>query len=172
MTAKACAHAKVDPRVYGASSRVYLHGKEAKSKKGQISLADAVALRDLEPPLPEIDEETAIKAYKQKIQRDLEVFRKTTQARFLSDEKSIQEMYNVEMSKTSDQLVIDFDFTLADLLRTVTKKKLEQKDEIKSFKKMFEMQKQSETNARQAKSNPPAELVDAMLAEAKGLGSK
>jgi len=37
---------------------------------------------------------------------------------------------------------------------------------------MFEMQKQSETNARQAKSNPPAELVDAMLAEAKGLGSK
>ena len=76
------------------------------------------------------------------------------------------------MSKTSDQLIIDFNFTLADLLRTVTKRKLEQKDEIKSFKKMFEMQKQSESNARQAKSNPPAELVNAMLEEAKGLGSK
>jgi len=118
MTAKACSHAKVDPRVYGASNRAYMAGRD-KNKKGQIQLADAVAIRDLEPPLPEIEEEVAIKALKEKLQRDLIVFRMTQQAKHQSDEKAIQEMFQVEMCKTSDQMKIDYGFTLADLLRNV-----------------------------------------------------
>ena len=38
--------------------------------------AESGAIKDLEPPTPEIEEEVAIKAYKKKIQRDLEIFRK------------------------------------------------------------------------------------------------
>ena len=46
-----------------------------KKKQNQIHMADAVAVRDLEVIPIEISEETAIKAYKAKMQRDLASFR-------------------------------------------------------------------------------------------------
>jgi len=66
---------------------------------------------------------------------------------------------------------VEYGFDLTDLLRTVQKLKLQEKEEIKSFQKMFEMQKQSDARARAAKAAPPAELVTALVQEAKALGS-
>lgn len=81
--------------------------------------AESGAIKDLEPPTPEIEEEVAIKAYKKKIQRDLEIFRKLQNARHMTGEKQITELSQVEYNKTSDSLVLEYGFTLVDLLTTV-----------------------------------------------------
>ena len=60
-------------------------------------------------------------------------------ARHISGEKDLSELSNVEMSKTSDSMKVEYGFTLVDLLKTVQKLKLEENEQIKSFKKMFEM---------------------------------
>ena len=92
-------------------------------------------------------------------------------ARHMTGEKQISELQQVEMNKTSDSLRVDYGFKLIDLLRTVQKLKLEENVHIKSFKKMFEMQKLTEAKARAAKAAPPAELVNRLLAEVNTLGS-
>ena len=60
-------------------------------------------------------------------------------ARHMTGEKQIMELSQVEMSKTSDSMVVEYGFTLIDLLKAVQKQKLEENEQIKSFKKMFEM---------------------------------
>ena len=81
------------------------------------------------------------------------------------------ELSQVEMSKTSDSMVVEYGFTLIDLLKAVQKQKLEENEQIKSFKKMFEMQKQSEARARAVRATPSTDLIMRMLDEAKALGS-
>ena len=130
-------------------------------------MADAVSVRDLEVIPIEIDDETAIRAYKAKMQKDLETFRKREQAKYLNDDKQLEEIFQIEVCKTSDFLMNEFGINLTNLLRYVQKNKIEQKDEIKSFRKLYDAQKASETKARAAKATPSAEIVADMLEEAK-----
>ena len=101
-------------------------------------MADAVSVRDLEVIPIEIDDETAIRAYKAKMQKDLETFRKREQAKYLNDDKQLEEIFQIEVCKTSDFLMTEFGINLTNLLRYVQKNKIEQKDEIKSFRKLYD----------------------------------
>ena len=56
-----------------------------------------------------------------KIKRDLEIYRKIQNAKHTSSQKAIDELMQIETSKTSDALKVEYDFDLADLLRSVVK---------------------------------------------------
>lgn len=60
MTSKACEHIELSGKDYGQSSQTWMADK---AKARQIQMGDAAAVRGLGPPLPDADEETAIKAY-------------------------------------------------------------------------------------------------------------
>lgn len=84
MMAKACEHIDLTSKDYGASSKLYSGDP---SKIQILRLSDAAAIVDLNGPTPEIPEETALKMYKSKIQRDLLVYRKMNNVRFMASEK-------------------------------------------------------------------------------------
>ena len=101
------------------------------------------------------------------MQKDLENFRRTERAKYLNDDKQLEEKYQIDICRTSDFLITEYGINLNNLLRYVQKNKIDQKDEIKSFRKLCDAQKASETKARAAKAIPSAELVRDMLEEAK-----
>ena len=101
------------------------------------------------------------------MQKDLENFRKTERAKYLNDDKQLEEKYQIDICRTSDFLITEYGINLNNLLRYVQKNKIDQKDEIKSFRKLCDAQKASETKARAAKAMPSAEIVADMLEEAK-----
>ena len=57
----------------------------------------------------------------------------------MTGEKQLGELSQVELNKTSDSMKVDFGFSLMELQRAVQKFKIEENEQIKSFKKMFEM---------------------------------
>ena len=91
-----------------------------------IQNSDESLIDELRDESPEIPEETAIKAYKAKIQRDLEVNRKLQNARYMVAEKQLKELSQLELSKTSDFFMVEYGFSLDDLLHTVKVLKIEE----------------------------------------------
>ena len=103
-------------------------------------MADMAALIGLaeSPPLLELD--VAIKAYKAKMLRDLDIYRKMQNIQFwISEQKAVQEFLSLEFAKTSNWLQQEYGFDLEDLNWNVNKLKLKEQEEIKSFEKMFEL---------------------------------
>ena len=72
MTQKACEYIKVGAKEYADTSKLYSQNEEMRNT---LRLADAAALIGLTEKFPKISEEDAIKAYKYKIQRELEIWR-------------------------------------------------------------------------------------------------
>ena len=84
MSSKACEYIGLTGAQYGKTASTYMKDK-AKAK--QLALTDAIAVRDIQGPPPEITEEIGVKAYMVKIKRDLEIHRKITNARFMTPQK-------------------------------------------------------------------------------------
>ena len=164
---KACQHLGISGIKYGQTSRNFMQDP---TKAKQITVAESEATKDLGTGTQEITKEQATKAYQLKIKRDLEVFRKLQNAKYMTGDAQIKELSQVETSKTSDAMMGEFGFGLVDLLRAVEQQKLMEDEKIKGFVKMFEMQRKSELDARIAKSTPPAEMMKKILAEGKALG--
>ena len=116
MTAKTCSHVGIGPQEYAQSSKVY---SKDKNKNTQVMLGDVDATKDIDPPLPDIPKEECMKAYKAKIQRDLETFRKIEMAKFTTAPRQLQEMKEIELCKTSNFLEVEYGFTYIDLMRNV-----------------------------------------------------
>ena len=74
------------------------------------------------------------------------------------------------MSKTSDALTVEFGFDLAHLSKASQHFKLEDNDDLKSFRKIVVAQKESEEKAEFEKAQPPKEVIDALIKEGKLLG--
>jgi len=74
------------------------------------------------------------------------------------------------MSKTSDALCVEFGFDLAHLARASQHYKLDQNEELKSFRKIVVAQKESEEKAEFEKAQPPKEVIDALIKEGRALG--
>lgn len=74
------------------------------------------------------------------------------------------------MSKTSDALVVEFGFDLSHLARASMHFKLEDNEELKSFRKIVVAQKESEERAELERATPPKEVIDEIVAEGKLLG--
>ena len=77
----------------------------------------------------------------------------------------------LELCKTSDFIQCEYGINLTNLLRYIQKNKIDQKDEIKSFKKMFEMQKLTEQKNRLKKTTPSKDIIVRMIEEAKSCGA-
>ena len=88
----------------------------------------------------------------------------------MTGEAQIKELSQVETSKTSDAMQLEFGFGLIDLLRVCEQQKLMEDEKIKGFVKMFEMQRKSEIDAKVAKATPPPEMIKKILEEGKALG--
>lgn len=88
----------------------------------------------------------------------------------MTSEAMIKELQQVETSKTSDAMTIEFGFGLIDLLRAIEEQKLMENEKIKGFIKMYEMQRKSELDATIAKATPKPAMVQKILAEGKALG--
>ena len=73
MSAKACEYLEIGAKEYGITSKLYSTDDK---KKEILRLADMIALAGLATKPDLIEEATAIKAYKAKIQKDLDIHRK------------------------------------------------------------------------------------------------
>ena len=74
------------------------------------------------------------------------------------------------MSKTSDALMEEFGFDLSHLTYASQHYKLEDNEEIKSFRKIVIAQKESEEKAEFERAQPPQEVIDKFIEEGKALG--
>ena len=86
------------------------------------------------------------------------------------DESQRTEYSQIEMSKTSDALYLEFGFDLNYLMTAVEHFKLLENEEIINFQKIVMAQKESEDRQVFEKASPPIELLYQMLAESEGLG--
>jgi len=135
-------------------------------------MADASALIDLAGEPPKIDEETCIKAFKAKMQKDLEVFRIASTMNFwVGDEKEFREFCMIEASKTYEWMKQEYGFDNEDLSWNMNKLKIREKPEIKSFDKLIKMQKETERNQKMSKARLPIEMKADIIMEGKKLGS-
>ena len=133
-------------------------------------MADAAALSGLTEKFPTISEEQAVKAYKVKIQRELEIHRVVQKYRYVIDENSLQQMVALEASKTSDHLLVEFGFDLDDLVLYVQKSNLIEKKELASYIKMFDMQKNADQQKMDKKCSVTEEMEARLMNEAKKHG--
>ena len=114
--------------------------------------------------------EKIIEASKFKFKRDMDMFRKLQSLKFTTSPQAQAEIQAIEMSKTSDALTVEFGFDLAHLAKASTHYKLEENEDLKSFRKIVVAQKESEEKAEFEKAQPPKEVIDALIAEGKKLG--
>lgn len=114
--------------------------------------------------------EDIIKASKFKFKRDMEMFRKLQSLKFTTSPQAQAEIQAIEMSKTSDALTEEFGFDLSHLTYASQHFKLEDNEEIKSFRKIVIAQKESEEKAEFDRAMPPKEVIDALIEEGKTLG--
>lgn len=117
------------------------------------------------------DEAEIIKASKFKFKRDMEMYRKLQSLKFTTSPEAQQEIMNIEMSKTSDALLLEFGFDLSHLVKSSKHFKLHENKEILSFQKLVVAQKESEEKAEFEKASPPKEVIDALIEEGKKLGN-
>ena len=80
--------------------------------------------------------EDIIKASKFKFKRDMDMFRKLQSLKFTTSPQAQAEIQAIEMSKTSDALMVEFGFDLAHLAKASNHFKLEENEELKSFRKI------------------------------------
>ena len=98
------------------------------------------------------------------------MYRKLAQLKFTTSPQAQQELTNIEMSKTSDALMVKYGFDLSHLIRLSKHYKLEENEEVKSFRKIVIAQKESEEKAEFDRAQPPKEVVEKILKEGQALG--
>jgi len=101
----------------------------------------------------------------------MEMYRKMEQLKFTTAPQQQQEVMQIEMSKTSDALFVEFGFDLSHLMRAMKQYKLTENDELKSFQKIVIAQKESEARKQQEAATPKPEVIKQMLAEGDLLGA-
>lgn len=111
-----------------------------------------------------------IKASKFKFKRDMEMFRKLQSLKFTTSPQAQSEIQAIEMSKTSDALVVEFGFDLAHLAKASKHFELENNEELKSFRKLVVAQKESEEKKEFERAQPPPERIAQIQEEGKALG--
>lgn len=167
ITKKACEWIEMEPGNYHLTIRQYMEDAE---KRKVVQDKDAEVRMALETKEISQTEEDIIKASKFKFRRDMEMFRKLQSLKFTTSPQAQQEVQAIEMSKTSDALMIEFGFDLAHLSKASRHFKMETNEELKSFRKIVIAQKESEEKAEFDAAQPPKEVIDALVAEGKLLG--
>jgi len=167
MTNKCLTYIELDPMVYRRS--MVAHTKD-KKKQLDLHLVESSAVRDLEK-LKDIEKDKCIEVFKEKVKRELEQWRRVESMRFTTGQAQLREMVEIENFRTSDFLEQEYGFTIVDLMRNVHKQKIHELPEIKSFQKMFDMQKETEMKKRAAKAAIPEDVTKELLADAKVLGA-
>lgn len=116
------------------------------------------------------DVEVFIKASKFKFKRDMEMFRKLQMLKYTTAPQQQQEIMQIEMSKTSDAIQLEFGFDLSHLVKATQHFNLAENEELKSFQKIVMAQKESEERATVEKATPPAEVLEQLKKDAEKLG--
>ena len=168
ITKKACEWIELEPQNYQLSIKQYMedeqHRKEIIQKDSEVRLA-------LETKEVTESEADIVKASKFKFKRDMEMFRKLQSLKFTTSPQAQQEIQSIELSKTSDALLVEFGFDLAHLNKASKHYNLEDNEEIKSFRKLVIAQKESEEKAEYERAQPPAEVIAELVKEGKALGA-
>lgn len=167
ITKKACEWIELDLQNYALSTKAFMEDKE---KRIQIQQKDAEVRMALEDKPIEESEADIIKASKFKFKRDMEMYRKLQSLKFTTSPEAQNEIMNIEMSKTSDALLLEFGFDLSHLVKCSKHYKLHENEELKSFQKIVVAQKESEEKAEFEKASPPKEVIEKLVAEGKALG--
>jgi len=139
-------------------------------KREEVTKIDTETRLSLESKDITEDVNVFIKASKFKFKRDMEMFRKLQQLKFTTAPQQQQEIMQIEMSKTSDALMLEFGFDLSHLVRATQHFNLTENEELKSFQRIVIAQKESEEKAAFEKATPPAETIKQLLADADTIG--
>mgnify|MGYP000970976152 CR=1 FL=1 len=167
ITKKACEWIELDSQNYQLTIKQYMDDPE---KRKQIQEKDSEVRMALEDKEVTQSEEEVIKASKFKFKRDMDMFRKLQSLKFTTSPQAQSEIQAIEMSKTSDALVVEFGFDLAHLAKASRHYNLEANEELKSFRRLVIAQKESEEKAEFDRAQPPAEVIEALIKEGKLLG--
>jgi len=143
---------------------------EDEQKRKQVQEKDAEVRMALETKEVTETEEDIIKASKFKFKRDMEMFRKLQSLKFTTSPQAQSEIQAIEMSKTSDALVVEFGFDLAHLAKASKHYNLENNEELKSFRRIVIAQKESEEKAEFERAQPSQEVITQIQEEGKVLG--
>lgn len=143
---------------------------EDPEKRKEIQEKDSEVRMALENKEVTQTEDVCIKASKFKFKRDMEMFRKLQSLKFTTSPQAQSEIQAIEMSKTSDAILIEFGFDLAHLAKCSKHYSLEDNEELKSFRKLVIAQKESEERAEFDRAQPPPEVIEALIKEGKLLG--
>jgi len=98
-----------------------------------IQQKDAEVRMALEDRPIEETEAEIIKASKFKFKRDMEMYRKLQSLKFTTSPEAQNEIMNIEMSKTSDALLLEYGFDLSHLVKCSKHFKLHENEEIKNM---------------------------------------
>jgi hypothetical protein len=164
---KACEWIELEQENYKLTVQTYFQDEK---KREEITKVDTETRLSLESKEITEDVSVFIKASKFKFKRDMEMFRKLQQLKFTAPPQQQQEIMQIEMSKTSDALMIEFGFDLSHLVRGTQHFNLTENEELKSFQRIVIAQKESEEKAAFEKATPPAETIKQLLADADQLG--
>jgi len=167
ITKKACEWIELEQQNYQLTIRQYM---EDADKRKQVQEKDAEVRMALETKEVTEPEDKIISASKFKFKRDMDMFRKLQSLKFTMAPQAQSEIQAIEMSKTSDALTIEFGFDLAHLSMASRHYKLEQNEELKSFRKLVIAQKESEEKAEFDRAQPPKEVIESLVQEGKLLG--
>jgi len=167
ITKKASEWIELDAQNYQLTIRQYM---EDEQKRKQIQEKDSEVRMALETREVTESEADIIKASKFKFKRDMEMFRKLQSLKFTTSPQAQSEIQAIEMSKTSDALVVEFGFDLAHLAKASKHFELENNEELKSFRKLVVAQKESEEKKEFERAQPPPERIAQIQEEGKSLG--
>ena len=168
ITQKACEWIELDIKNYQLTVQSYMEDETKRTKIQESDTSVRLALEDT--PITD-DVKVFIAASKFKFQRDMEMFRKMQAIRLTTSQQAQQEVQNIEMSKTSDALFVEYGFDLSTLVRASKQFKLDDNQELKSFRKIVIAQKESEEKAEFDRAQPPKHVVDAICREGTDLGA-
>jgi len=143
---------------------------ETEHLRTQIQQKDAEVRMALETKPVEETEDKVIAASKFKFKRDMDMFRKLQSLKFTTSPQAQSEVQAIEMSKTSDALVIEFGFDLAHLAKSSRHYNLENNEDLKGFRRLVIAQKESEEKAEFERAQPSASIVSSLIAEGQLLG--
>jgi hypothetical protein len=167
MTKKACEWIELDAQNYQLTVKQYMEDPE---KRRELQEKDSEVRMALEAKEVTQTQDDIIKASKFKFKRDMEMFRKLQTLKFTSSPQATSEIQAIEMSKTSDALEEEFGFNLQHLAHASKHFNLEDNEELKSFRRLVIAQKESEEKAEFDRAQPPAEVIELLVAEGKVLG--
>ena len=128
-------------------------------KREEIQKVDTETRLELENKEITEDISVFIKASKFKFKRDMDMFRKLQQLKFTTAPQQQNEIAQIEMSKTSDAIFLEFGFDLSHLVRATNHFNLTENEELKSFQRIAMAQKESEEKAAFEKATPPPETI-------------